>query len=145
MDRSAPDLARETPDALDGALVDGVAGALRERHGRAAAQGLAVDGRAGPGAAALCARLGDDRKAHEVFVFARGDGAVDRAVDYLDGLVAEIDETGGPDAGFFLPLDWEGRPFDDEVVFVRGEVRDYAAEAEAARLLGEAAPARGLR
>jgi hypothetical protein len=39
-----------------------------------------------------------------------------------------------------LPLDWEGRPFERGVVFVRGEVRDYVAERQAAMLLQEEAP-----
>jgi hypothetical protein len=137
IDRSAPNLDRETPDVLD---VKTIEDALRERYGAA----VRVSGREGAEAVAICAVLGDDRHAHEVMVFARGEGAHDLAVDYLDGLIDEISTKGGPGDGRYLSLDWEGRPFDGEVVFVRGEVRDYVAEAEAAKLLGEAAPRRGL-
>ncbi len=97
----------------------------------------ALDG----GAAVAIAVVGTERRAHEVFVFARGrgtglDGPLGACVDVLDGLLREL--VGSDDA--YLPLDWEGRPFDGGVVFVRGEVRDYLAEREAAKLLGEDMP-----
>ncbi|HEY4223363.1 MAG TPA: hypothetical protein VGO62_18525 [Myxococcota bacterium] len=144
MDRRAPDLIRETPTRIpdhDGKLIlDG----LRAKNPSALV--LTIDARAAtPGSAEAFAILGvlqDDenkRRVHEIVVFARGDGARDRAVDYLDGVVAELAKAGG-----YLPLDFEGRPYNGELVFVRGEVRDYLAEAEAARLLGEDPPKRGL-
>jgi hypothetical protein len=100
-----------------------------------------VGGRTGANAAVAIAVVGTERRAHEVFVFARGpgkglDGPLGACVDVLDGLLKEL--IGDDDA--FLPLDWEGRPFDGGVVFVRGEVRDYLAEREAAKLLGEDMP-----
>jgi hypothetical protein len=143
MDRSPPDLDRETPDPLDPELLASMEQALLERHGAAlAARGLTVQARAGSAAAVLLAVLPDGRRSHELFVFARGEGGLDRAVDYLDGLVGELAKKGA--ARRLLPLDWEGRPFDGDVVFVRGELRDYAAEEEAAKLLGEPPPPRGL-
>jgi hypothetical protein len=143
MDRRAPDLDKETPDALDEELRRDLESALRADVVTGAL--LSVEGRAGKDATALAVVLGDERHAHEIFVFARGKGSRDRAVDYLGGVVDEVVRTGGPDNGYYLPLDWEGRPFDGDVVFVRGEVRDYVAEEEAARLLEEPPPPRGLR
>lgn len=143
MDRSAPKLDDETPEPMDRALLEDVAEALR----RVAGTELAVQGRTGPNAVVVLAALPAGRRTHEVFVFTRGapgGGAQDRALDYLGGLVEELTRKGGPDEGYHLPLDWEGRPYDGNLVFVRGEVRDYAAEEEAARLLEEPPPPRGL-
>lgn len=142
-DRRAPDPAREAATALDAALTSSLRRALHERHAARLPAGhtLEVGGRTGPGAAMAIAVVGTERRAHEVFVFARGqgtglDGPLGVCVDLLDGLLQEL--VGDDEA--FLPLDWEGRPFDGGVVFVRGEVRDYLAEREAAKLLGEEMP-----
>jgi hypothetical protein len=142
-DRRAPDPAREAPGALDTELTFTLHRALHERHAARlpAGHSLEVGGRTGANAAIAIAVVGTERRAHEVFVFARGpgtglDGPLGTCVDVLDGLLQEL--IGDDDA--FLPLDWEGRPFDGGVVFVRGEVRDYLAEREAAKLLGEDMP-----
>lgn len=142
-DRRAPDPAREANTALDAELTFTLHRALHERHAARLPKGhsLEVGGRAGAGAAIAIAVVGTERRAHEVFVFARGrgeglDGPLGACVDVLDGLLQEL--IGDDEA--FLPLDWEGRPFDGGVVFVRGEVRDYLAEREAAKLLGEDMP-----
>ena len=137
-----PDLDAECDRPLDQAERARLRGALRDSYGA----GLDVDGREGQGAAMLVAVVGPARRAHEILVFARGDDAKAVAVDYLDGLLAEIVGEGrGPDAGYFLPLGWAPRDYDGHVVWVRGEVRDYLAEEEAARLLGEPAPPRAVR
>jgi len=142
-DRRTPDPAREAATALDADLTFTLHRALHERHAARlpAGHSLEVGGRTGPGAAVAIAVVGTERRAHEVFVFARGkgtglDGPLGACVDVLDGLLREL--VGSDDA--YLPLDWEGRPFDGGVVFVRGEVRDYLAEREAAKLLGEDMP-----
>lgn len=117
-------------------------GLLRDAHGSA----LDFDAREGTDAAVAVAVVGPERKAHEVFVFARGAEAKSAVVDYLDGLLHEVIGKGrNPDAGYYLPLAWTPRDYDGMVVWVRGEVRDYLAEAEAARLLGEEPPPRGVR
>jgi hypothetical protein len=160
-DRTPPDLASECPHELDAALRDDLRRALRERHAerlgvdeRGVALALDVDAMTGDRAAVAVAVTGTVRRAHEVFVFTRAtgpkggdaglDGPLGVAVDYLDGLLDElIDADDGS-----LPLDWEGRPYADGerrvVVFVRGEVRDYVAEEEAARLLQEDPAARAI-
>lgn len=145
MDRRAPNPTSETPDPIDDGMRAAIESALRSK---AAPRPLRIEGRSGPTAAALVAIVGDDRRAHELFVFARGTDALDRCVDYLDGIIDELirddDDDDDDEHERFLPLDWEGRPYDGGVVFVRGEVRDYFAEEEAARLLGEPVPRRGL-
>ncbi len=124
--------------------------AVRERHAarlgldaHGADEALDVDAMVGPEAAIVVCVVGTARRAHELYVFTRSraggglDGALGIAIDYIDGVLEEA--IGSEDA--FLPLDWEGRPFDVDgescVVFVRGEVRDYVAEEAAAVLLGE--------
>jgi hypothetical protein len=158
-DRSPPDLARECPDDVERAVRDDLRRGLRERHAErldvdphGVDEALDVDAMTGRGAAVAVAVSGTARRAHEVFVFARArssrDASIPRAlaivVDYLDGVLEEL--VGVDDA--FLPLDWEGRPYhhdaDDVIVFVRGEVRDYLAEEEAAKLLEEDAPPRAI-
>jgi hypothetical protein len=161
-DRSRPDLSRECPDDIAAALRDDLRAGLRERHAarldvdpHGVAEALDVDATVGRAAAVVVAVVGTARRAHEVFVFARApngevddDDEIPRAlaivVDYLDGVLDQL--VGSDDA--FLPLDWEGRPWkhagNDVVVFVRGEVRDYVAEQEAATLLEEDAPARAI-
>lgn len=142
-DRRAPDPAREASVPLDAELTFTLHQGLHERHAARLPTGhtLEVGGRVGRSAAMAIAVVGTERRAHEVFVFARGTGAglegpLAACVDLLDGLLLQL--IGHDDA--FLPLDWEGRPFDGGVVFVRGEVRDYLAEREAALLLGEDMP-----
>lgn len=142
MDRRAPHL-DETPSEID----DGVRGDLeRALTTRAMPAGTAVhvEGKQGPKAAVVCVVIGGERRAHELFVFARAptsSEALDRCIDYVDGVVRELARAGEER---FLPLDWEGRPFGDAIVYVRGEVRDYLAEEQAAALLGEPVPARAL-
>lgn len=137
-----PDPERECPRWLDDTERATLRGALRDQWGAE----LDMDGREGNDATLLSAALGPATRAHEISVFARGAEAKALALDYLDGLLAEIVGEGhGPDAGYFLPLGWAPRDFDGEVVWVRGEVRDYRAEEEAARLLGEEAPPRAVR
>lgn len=137
-----PNLEVECDRALDASERATLRGHLRDAYG---AQ-LEVDGRLGADAALLAAVIGPERKAHEILVFARGDDAKAVAIDYLDGLLAEIVGAGhGPDEGYYLPLGWAPRDYDGEVVWVRGEVRDYLAEEEAARLLGEEPPPRAVR
>jgi hypothetical protein len=133
-----PDLDREATTAMDDRARAVLRGALRDRHG----EHLDVDGAKGERAAWIVCEVDEGRRVHEITVFSRGDNAEeahDRCVDYLDGTLAEMVE------GSFLPLDFEGRPFDDGVVFVRGELRDFAAEREAAALLEEEPPQRRLR
>jgi hypothetical protein len=166
--KSAPDLARECPDGIAPTLRDAIRTALRARHARrlagtadddergdedkdaaaSVAGALDADAMVGAAAAVAVVVVGTARRAHELFVFVRGDGddldgPLGVAVDYLDAL---LDERGGDDDAF-LPLDWEGRPYEgaaDGVVFVRGEVRDYLAEEDAAKLLEEAPPTRAI-
>jgi hypothetical protein len=157
--KAPPDLSRECPDAVDDAVLADIRRALRERHAdrlgvdsRGVAEHLDIDAMTGSarnaGAAVAVAVTGTIRRAHEVFVFARDggvghdlDGALGVVVDTLDALLEEL--VGADDA--FLPLDWEGRPDGKGgVVFVRGEVRDYVAEEEAAKMLGEDTPERAI-
>jgi hypothetical protein len=107
-----------------------------------APQPLDVDGREGDDAAVLVAVVGRPERAHEVFVFSRGAGALDRCIDWLDGALAEL----AADDDACLPLDWEGRPFGgaDDFVIVRGEVRNYEAEQRASTMLSEPPAPRGL-
>lgn len=159
-DRSPPDLSRECADDVAPAVRDDLRAGLRDRHAarlnvdaHGIDEALDVDAMVGRAAAVVVAVVGTARRAHELFVFARApeaddDGAVPRplavVVDYLDGVLDEL--VGNDDA--FLPLDWEGRRWkhdgDDVIVFVRGEVRDYIAEEEAAKLLEEDAPPRAI-
>ncbi len=136
---------RETPTPIDDGAREEVAQALAARVG-AVASGVSVafDGVIGPGAALAVAVCGDDDRAVEVFVFVRApaghddDGvAFDVAVDLLDVVVTDVaaafvrGDNDGP------PLDWRPRRVDGFDTFVRGELRRYALEEEAARLLGE--------
>lgn len=138
MDRRAPNL-NEVTTTIDELLRSNLERALGKR-----VAAVRVEGRQGAKAAVVVAIVGDERRAHELFVFARGptgDEALDRCIDYVDGVVEELSRA---KEERFLPLDWEGRPYANDVVFVRGEVRDYLAEEQAAELLGEPAPIRGL-
>ncbi len=142
-ERTAPRTERELTTAAAPALVESLRQALHARHGARLRTGssLRVGATLGNGAAMAIAVAGHARRSHEVFVFARGsgdglDGPLAACVDVLDALVGSV--VGDDDA--FLPLDWEGRPFERGVVFVRGEVRDYVAERQAAMLLQEEAP-----
>lgn len=137
-----PDLDAECDRWLEDRERATLRAALRDRWG---AQ-LDVDGREGKDAALLAAVLGPATRAHEISVFARGTESKAVALDYLDGLLAEmVGEGHDPDAGYFLPLGWAPRDFDGHVVWVRGEVRDYGAEEAAAKLLGEDTPPRAVR
>lgn len=145
--RRAPSL-DEVSAPMDEGLRANLERALSAKlRGAEVAGPLRVEGKTGAKAACVVAMLGTERRAHELFVFTRaptGDEALDRCIDYLDGI---IDELAGATDERFLPLDWEGRPYAHEhaIVFVRGEVRDYVAEEQAAALLGEPVPPRGLR
>jgi hypothetical protein len=142
MRRDPPDKVRETTRPVARPLLEDVEAALSQRF---ADQRVVVDARTGDDAAWIGAAVPHGSRVHEVEVFARGvdgdglDGALGVVVDYLHAVVAQLDGDA------YLPLDWEGRPIDDGVVFVRGEVRDYAAEEAAARLLGEDPPPRLVR
>ncbi|MBI1948084.1 MAG: hypothetical protein HYS27_20505 [Deltaproteobacteria bacterium] len=142
MSTELPDPERECGRLLDDRERAVMCGLLRDCHGQA----LDADGREGDAAALMVASIGPERAAHEVLVFARGEGAKEVALDYLDGLLDEIvGKQHDPAHGFYLPLDWTPRDYDRHVVWVRGEVRDYLAEEEAAKLLGEPAPPRAVR
>lgn len=140
MDRRTPHLS-ESPTLIDEQTRAQLEQALAAKLHKTA---LHVEGKQGAKAAVVCAVVGDERRAHELFVFARAptaSDALDRCIDYLDGVIREL-VRGGEQR--FLPLDWEGRPFAGAIVYVRGEVRDYLAEEQAAQLLGEPVPARAL-
>jgi hypothetical protein len=133
--------------------------------------GVAFGASIGRGAALAVAVCGDDDRAFEVFVFVRGaldgadgsidgsvdsgdddaprppwslDGALGVAVDILDAVVGDVvkalvaGDTSGP------PLDWHYREVDGHDTFVRGELRKYALEEQAAALLGDPVPPRAL-
>lgn len=137
-----PDPAHECTRPLDDDERVMVRGLLRDSHGGT----FDVDGRAGDGAAQVVAVIGPERAAHEVHVFARGADAKETVLDYLDGLLGEIiGNEHDPAHGHYLPLDWTPRDYDTHVVWVRGEVRDYLAEEEAAKLLGEEPAPRAAR
>ncbi len=141
-DRRVPDLESECPRPIaDFAAIEA---ALHARHDRRLPAGEAVEfaGRVGADAAAIVAVIGVGRRHREVFVFARSaagkggvglDGPLGAVVDVLDGVLAQTIGVERPS----LPLDWQGRPFGSSLVFVRGELRDYAAEEAAAELLGD--------
>lgn len=151
-DRRAPQLEIECPDFIDDALQSALLAQVRKRHAHrlGSALGLTVSARAGSDAVCAIAVVRRGRRHHEIFVFGRGttstsaplEGPLAPALDHLDGLVASL----LADDDSYLPLDWTGLERDDDggVLFVRGEVRDYEAEAEAARLLGEAMTPRAL-
>jgi hypothetical protein len=122
-----PDLDRETPDALDCSAIER---ALRERHG----MDIEVEGRTGKNAAILCAMIPEKRKTIELFVLVSAPNAVEQAMDFIDATIPELKK------GRTLPLDWEQRG----AAIVRGETRDYEAEAEAAKLLGDQQRPRGI-
>ncbi len=146
-DRRAPDLATECTTPLSPSTFADVSRALRSRHEQRlpAAAVLELAGHSGPHAAVVVAVIGEGRRHREVFVFARGsgdglDGPLGAVVDVMDDVLGKVIGVDRP----ALPLDWQGRPFAGAVVFVRGELRDYAAEEAAAVLLGEAVPARAI-
>ena len=135
-DRRAPDLDRE----CHGPLADfaTIASALHLRHDARLPPGAQLElvGSAGATAAAIVAVTTVGRLHREIFVFARAAttaAAVDAVVDVIDDVLAKCLGVDRPP----LPLDWQGRPFAGALVFVRGELRDYAAEEAAAELLGE--------
>lgn len=89
----------------------------------------------GANAAVVIVVAGTVDSAWEFFAFARGtgaglDGPLGAAVDAIGVLVADHDRRRPP-------LDWQGRQEKTFAVFVRAERRAYAAEEEAAVLLGE--------
>jgi hypothetical protein len=136
----APDPKTESPEYVPEGMRMDLEQALCEGYAEQLEPGesITVAMRTGPDCAWLEARVGPPGRAFELELFAREvpgelfDGALGLLVDYLDGV---LEEWLGKDREGFLPLDFEGRPFEDHIVFVRGELRDYAAEAAAERLL----------
>ena len=140
--RSPPDLS-ECPDPADPAITAELRATWRKRHG----PDLELAAQTGTGAAAVVVVVGTWQRAHEVFVFTRGagaglDGPLGAAVDVADRLLLRL--LAGEELRALLPLDWEGQEDQAGVVFVRGELRSYSAEEEAAALLDEEAPPRAL-
>jgi hypothetical protein len=139
MRRDAPQ-PDETPTVIPTTLREDLESALFERHGEHLVDGehIRIDGRVGPRAARVQATVGDARRGVVYEAFVREvdgellDGALGLVVDYLDGVLEEV--FAGQREGLF-PLDFEGRPFEETFVYVRSEVHDWRAEAEAARWL----------
>ncbi|MDP2340575.1 MAG: hypothetical protein Q8O67_06440 [Deltaproteobacteria bacterium] len=139
--RSVPDLS-ECPTLQAAITAD-----LRARWRAGWGPDLDLTATTGAEAAAVVVVAGTLHRARELFVFARGPGAglegpLAAAVDVADALLARL--FGGEELRELVPLDWEGQPTKDGVVFVRGELRDYGAEELAAKLLGEEALPRAL-
>ena len=145
MNKSAPDLKRECPAVPDPGIREDIEHALELRHQDAldADERITVTIGQGPGAAFITARVGPPTRPHEFTVFAREiagddfDGALGVVVDYLDGV---LEEYFAGDREGFLPLDFEGRPFEEHIVFVRSDVRNLEAERLADALLNDSAP-----
>ena len=137
---AAPEPDREAPRAVREPLLRDITAALTARHSDTLDDGehIRVEARTGDDAAWLRARVGTDARAWQVELFARSvpghelDGALAVLVDWLDGALLEW-ARGGRDA--WLGLDWDRRAVDDVTLWVRGELRDYEAEAMADRLL----------
>jgi hypothetical protein len=127
MTEAEPNLDLETPEPVP---ADDIAAALIDRH----ALSLTLEVRRGKAAAVVCALVPSGRRTTELFVFVRGERALDRAVDFLDGVLPDLKK------GRRAPLDWEKRAG----ALLRGEERDYGAEEDAARLLAEPPRPRGL-
>ncbi len=139
----------EAPSPIDAAL----AADLRARWTGKLQQPLELQATTGKAAAAIVVVAGTIERATEIFAFARGarptgfhaggvlDEPLGAAIDAVDGIVTDLAAGASPRT---LPLDWEGRPVGDLVVFVRGERRDYRAEEQAALLLGEEAAPHAL-
>ncbi|HEY1099480.1 MAG TPA: hypothetical protein VGF99_11155 [Myxococcota bacterium] len=147
--RRAPDLDSECPELVDDATAADLERALHQRHDPKLPPGelFVVQARVGRGAAGLIVVISEGRRHREVFVFARGsegatpiEGPLGAAVDVMDDVLARTIGVERP----ALPLDWQGRPFGASTVFVRGELRDYAAEEAAAVLLDETPPPRAI-
>ena len=146
--RRAPDLSSECPLPLSPSTFADVSRALRARHEHRVPAGeqLELAGHTGQNAAVVVAVVSEGRRHREVLVFARGeggglDGPLGAVVDVLDDVLGKVIGVDRP----ALPLDWQGRPWaGGAVVFVRGELRDYAAEEAAAVLLGETPPPRAI-
>jgi hypothetical protein len=151
MRKDPPRPAEECPEVLPQSEQAVIEEALHARHGQRLRPGetINIDVRTGLGSAAATVTIGSEHKAHEVHAFVRDlvdladtDSPYTAALSFvLDELDAILQQLVGSD-DHFLPLDFEGRPSGDAILYVRGEVRDYRAEREAARLLGEDAPER---
>lgn len=136
----APAPESEAPSPADPDLLADVESALVERHGDALTddESVRLEATLGPDAAWLKARIGSEERAYEAELFAREvegeglDGALGALVDYLDGL---LEEWLASERDAWLPLDWEGRPYDGLTLYARGDLRDYAAERAADALL----------
>jgi hypothetical protein len=137
-EKPAPD--RETPDPLRTGLSVDLNDALNERHGPGldAGEHIRLEARLGPRAAWILARVGTDQRAFEMELFAREvsgeelEGALGVLVDWLDGALGEWLAAGREG---WVGLDWDRRELDGVSLWVRGELRDYEAEALADRLL----------
>ena len=141
--RAPPDLDAECPRAADPAIATDLRASWTRRH-----PDLQLRVTTGEGAAAVVVVTGPPQRALELFVFARGPGAPDLSgplavvVDVADALLQRL--AAGDELRTIAPLDWEGAPRGQAVVFVRGERRDYLAEEQAAALLQEEPPQRAL-
>jgi hypothetical protein len=146
-DRRAPEPDAECPLPLDAATLADITAALLRRHGNRLPPGetLEVAGHVGAAAAMVVVVVSEGRRHREVFAFARGrgaglDGPRGVVVDVLDDVLKKVVGVERP----ALPLDWTGQVLGSSTVFVRGELRDYAAEEAAAVLLDEPAPPRAI-
>jgi hypothetical protein len=145
--RRAPEPATECPLPLDAATLADITGALLRRHGSKLPPGetLEVASHVGAAAAMVVVVVSEGRRHREVFAFARGrgtglDGPLGVVVDVIDDVLKKVI---GVDR-HTLPLDWTGQVLGSTTVFVRGELRDYAAEEAAAVLLDERVPPRAI-
>jgi hypothetical protein len=146
-DRRPPEPATECPLALDAAALADITAALMRRHGQRLPPGesMEIAGHVGAAAAMVVVVVSEGRRHREVFAFARGrgaglDGPLGVVVDVIDDVLGKVVAVERP----ALPLDWTGQVLGTSTVFVRGELRDYAAEEAAAVLLDEPPPPRAI-
>lgn len=128
-----PDAEEAAPDDVPEAVRKDVEDALNEHHGSALDEGerIVVAARHGDQAAWVRARVGDDRRAHEMELCAVDiagdllDGALGVLVDWLDGA---LDEWLAHDREAWVGVAWQPRDLEGDTLWVRGEVRDFGAE-----------------
>lgn len=146
-DVKAPAPEQETPEPLPATLLRELEGALQRAHQASLEgdEGIRLEGREGPRAGWLLARVGEEGRPWEFELFVRDvageglDGPLGVLLDFLDGVLTEFFEA---DRDAWLPLDFVGHPYElggglTCVVFARGTRRDLDAEAAADRLLAE--------